>query len=766
MKDNPAPSTASPQSAETSRHGPAAVGWTGFAPALFSAYRDLAKLRYDYPVVLVEDGAAGAYVRSLRDIIDGVLRDVAPRGIDGERLRKHVLALEEKIRTSASRGAKGSLTRLWDMAETALLSGAGKAARKDLRGSIAEARAALDCDGEVLDCDAETPARMLIHAWATVQESKAHASLHEIGTLVLKLSDILKSDSLKSKRGKSANALKRSIGTAYEKTFDFEALSRILTSAGANTVMGEKRARRIRSALSVLKSQRFIATGDGTARHRNHGEPYDFVFHSCARALAAFRERLPEMAKLVEAMAIAELEIENKYNAAVHDPFFDRPGEGFLEPEDLEMFPAYVVCLPKGLENQKELAAAVAALSSGLPFKILVQNEDILADLPIGSGQLAFGAHGSQPALMALGLRTAFVLQAPGSTLYALRDSILAGMAHSGPAVFSVFPGHAGKPPGPAKNTPAVAPYLRAAAAAESRAFPAFVYDPAAGGDLAARFSLAGNPQPQAAWPAHRLDYEDHELQRASEDAAFTFVDFVAADARYRDRFTVVPRSEWHDGMVPVSTFLELENGAAPQQVPYILVTGENNVLHRATVDDGLLLAARRCRETWKNLQEMGGINNSHARRLLEQEKENWEREKAREIAALTPQPGEISERPAAAGAEAAATDSAEAAAVEMEAAVPGEAGEAVQAAVKPPDGAYIETPRCTTCNECTDINNRMFAYDGNEQAFIADVDAGTYRQLVEASESCQVAIIHPGLPRNPNEPGLDDLIARAAPFN
>ena len=38
-------------------------------------------------------------------------------------------------------------------------------------------------------------------------------------------------------------------------------------------------------------------------------------------------------------------------------------------------------------------------------------------------------------------------------------------------------------------------------------------------------------------------------------------------------------------------------------------------------------------------------------------------------------------------------------------------------------------------------------------------------RQLVEAAESCQVAIIHPGKPRNPNEPGLDELIKRAEPF-
>jgi len=80
-------------------------------------------------------------------------------------------------------------------------------------------------------------------------------------------------------------------------------------------------------------------------------------------------------------------------------------------------------------------------------------------------------------------------------------------------------------------------------------------------------------------------------------------------------------------------------------------------------------------------------------------------------------------------------------------------------------DDPYIETPRCTTCNECTTLNGRMFAYNENRQAYIADQSAGTYSELVEAAEGCQVAIIHPGKPRDPNEPGLDELMARAEPF-
>ena len=49
---------------------------------------------------------------------------------------------------------------------------------------------------------------------------------------------------------------------------------------------------------------------------------------------------------------------------------------------------------------------------------------------------------------------------------------------------------------------------------------------------------------------------------------------------------------------------------------------------------------------------------------------------------------------------------------------------------------------------------------------YVADPDAGTFREMVEAAETCQVAIIHPGQPRNSEEPGLEELLVRAEPFN
>jgi pyruvate-ferredoxin/flavodoxin oxidoreductase len=78
----------------------------------------------------------------------------------------------------------------------------------------------------------------------------------------------------------------------------------------------------------------------------------------------------------------------------------------------------------------------------------------------------------------------------------------------------------------------------------------------------------------------------------------------------------------------------------------------------------------------------------------------------------------------------------------------------------------YIDLALCTACNECTNLNKRMFAYNDKKQAYIKDPHAGSFKQLVQAAEKCPVKIIHPGTPLNPKEKDLDKWVKRAQPFN
>jgi hypothetical protein len=561
----------------------------------------------------------------------------------------------------------------------------------------------------------------------------------------MKLSDILSADFIRSKEGLSAERLRASVGAAHQGVFDFDAMSRVLAEAAPSVPMPESRRQRVRGLLATLRTQRFFPPAGESDKWIGVAEPYSFVFENCFDAVAAYRERLPKMIELAKAMAIAELETEGEYSEARHDAFFAEFGGSGLDAEDIAAFPDYLICLRAADFRAAESDIVLRAFAAGMPAKLVVQTDDLLEQSPIRDDYLIAGLRNRQLADSAIGLGASYVLQSSGSNLFRLREQVLRGLAYRGPALFSVFSG---------ANGSGLPPYLAAAAAAESRAFPTFSYDPSAGADWASRFSLQANAQVDLDWPLQRLDYEDAEQQRVSENLAFTLVDFAACDPRCAKYFAKIPRPKWTADLLPASEFLTRDPKNLADKVPCLLMVDRDNRLQKVIINDTLMREARRCVEAWRSLQELGGVHNSHAARLLEQERKAWDEQTRAAAAAAQPAASAATPAPAAVPAAPAAAAAA---------AVPAAAVEA--APEKPSDDPYIETSRCTSCNECTQINDKMFGYDANKQAYIINPDAGTYRQLVEAAENCQISIIHPGKPRNPNEPGLEELIKRAEPF-
>lgn len=718
-----------------------ATAAAGLRPALFGTYHDLSRLRSDFPMVLTPNPGSGPWVRSLTDAVDGLLRQITDPGAAGEETRRQVLALEQVIRGLLASGQRGSLSLFWEAARRDLV-GADDDATNDsaaakLNATLGRAWSALDLDGELVDCDRETAAKLLRRAWRESEYLRAQSLHMRIRRLAQKLTDILRVDYMHSSAAREADKLQSAVGGTDRNVFDFQAMARLLKSAPAAEPLPDSRRQRIQAAIDTLQAQRFFRPADASGR--TDVEAFGFDFDDCAEALAAFQSRLPDMRALVKALSIAELEIENHYDETRHDHFFEQFDTSRLGPADLELFPSYLVSV-SDLDHaaQREV---LDLLEAGLPFKILAQATDILGDVDLPGGQLSFGKRGQHLARMALGLDNVFVLQAPNASLYRLRPEVLRGVSGNGPALFAIYAGPS---------------QLSSAAACESRAYPCFVYDPSAGKGQAARYSLAGNPQPDRNWPVHGLDFETEAHGRRNRETAFTFVDFVASDPRFADRFACVSEDDVQNDrdneLVPISEYLELSPQKRARAVPSVTLIDDQNRLYQAVVDEKLVDGAIRCRDAWQSLQELGGIGNSHAAASLEAALERWAEEKEKLLAgqAAKPSAPTVEQAPAV-----------QAPAVTEPASEPEPEPEAAHTS----DDPWIETIRCTTCNECTQINNRMFAYNADQRAYVADPDAGTYRELVQAAETCQVAIIHPGKPRNPDEPGLEELMKRAEPF-
>jgi hypothetical protein len=707
-------------------------------PALLSGYRELSEIRHAYPLVLV-DGESAQPIESLSGLVNSILQSTAPRGIGGERMRKNVLSLEKEIRTLSFQKKSGLLSEVWSEAADRLLSKTGLSAedKEELAKNLGKARSALGCDGQMVSCDAGTPIAVVTHAWRSTQHKRNQSVQKELREIVVGLRGILESDHMKSNEARTPEALQATVGTSFEDEFDFQAMSKALPKVKAVDLLPKNRRRRIESAISVLESQKFFGSGQDEGGH-------SFEAASCTEALSAFRKRLPEMVDFAAAIRIAGLEIENAYREEKHDEFFKQFDADSLSAQDIALFPFYLVCMSdKGYDDANK-AAMIEILSSELPIKVLFQTSEVFEKPSVENGGGAFAGWNLGLANMAMSLGTAFVLQTTGSGLYQMRGSICEGLTWRGPSLFSVFAGADA-------NHPDFPPYLVSASAMQSRAFPTLLYNPQNGNDWASRICVSSNPQPERIWPVEEFHCQDEEAQRVSEEITFTLVDHLSTDRRFADNFMPVPRGDWNEQMVPLRECLEGSGARDNGKVPFILMVDGDNFLHRVVVGKTVIKAAKRYASSWRNLQELGGIDNSHALRLLDAEKQIWEEEKQKEIDELKSRLGEESAAEVV-GAPPAAEAQAEA---EVEAEV-----EEIS-----PDVAYIETVRCSTCNECTDRNSKMFKYNENKQAYIADLEAGTFREMVEAAEACKLAIIHPGKPWNPDEANLEELMNRAAPF-
>lgn len=685
-----------------------------FRPAHFARLSDLSELRYDLPLVIVRGASPDRTLLSLSAIVDDAVRAMG-EGVERDRAARHAHRLEAHLRRQLASSGPGDFATMWHTAAD-VIAGDDDSVRES---AMRLWRIFGIADGDLVDADSDLPFRAAKAAWRAVQNAKARNFRDRARRLLHGLRGIIEAEVVGSAAGRTPERLRAGVGTSFAGAFDFDALSRILDDSKPEARISDSRRKRIGWLIGTLDAQRFFPLDEGTDGH-------SFLFDSCADAIAAYNSRRDEAVEVIKALAVAELEAGGSYRESVHDPIFAGFGANGLLISELAQLPDYLVCVDGDRADAAETSRIVELLAAGLPFNVVVRTDDVLEPSAVAEGHVALGLRARQLANTAIALTDVFVLQTTSSLLAGQNESLLRGLSYDGPSLISVFSGANG-------HSSRLAPYLVAAAAVESRVFPAFVFDPSAGSDWASRLTIDGNPAIDDDWPAHDLLFEDRDSQARRVRIPFTAADFLALDDRFSGQFGTVSFDPDAEELMPVD--VALKTPSMGDTVPAITVIDGESVLRHAIVGSRLIPEVRRCRDMWHSLQELAGIHNSHAERLLAEE-----RKRIAEPVEARPEP--VGGAPAPVLAEA----------------VP-------EPEPASSDDPYIETSRCTSCNECTHVNPKMFAYNENKQAYIADPDAGTFRQLVEAAEGCQVGIIHPGKPRNPKEPGLDDLIVRAEAF-
>ena len=548
--------------------------------------------------------------------------------------------------------------------------------------------------------------------------------------------------------------------------------------------------------------------------------PFPWVNHlfqdAPSVAVGIFEGHMRKMADGFVTVRRAEKLLSESYDAIDDEAFFaDFEWEQFTDDEFTLCPPLFAVggdgaMMDIGFQNLSRVMA------SNKPIRVVVVDTQVYSNTGGQActsgftGQVSdmaeFGAdqRGKEEvrkelALIAMAHRGVFVMQSSQATPSHLIQNVLKGLQARRPALF-IF----NTPCPPEWGIADDAAPDAARLALESRAVPNIVFNPDEGTTYSECLDLEGNPSPLDTWTSYELLHVDEEGEEQKMTLPVTIADWAMGEARFRGHYK---KASDEDELVLFHEYLEMDEDEREDETPFIYTVDANRHLSKMSISHEIVQLAEERLHHWAQLKEMAGIDVSENMRdaVTEGVTEEMESRLAvlkaeyeAKITKLTTQypqliarrlaegllkasasdtvsqllekaeswEGPAFEAPAAFEIPAPTTDSpAPVAAVSAAPAV------AVAAPAADEDDfmgnePYIDTLRCTSCDDCLKINPKVFVYDDEQQAYIGDAKAGTYKQLVAAAEACPAECIHPGDPLNPKEKGLDKLIKRAEPFN
>ena len=779
-----------------------------YLPALLEPYRDVSRLRYDYPLFLfpAEQSQANPgpddLAKPLGECLSENVRAFAP-GDEAARILKDNLPWIERALREKLADTEGPVEASPLFAEAVQALQAHLKLDKEnagrLQADLDKLLESIPEGGQLLAYGHYPAIHLLIHSIRSRVIPRHGQFRALIKQHIRDLKVLLEVDWSKSPESKAPESMRDAVGAASN-YFDTSALSRVMDHSHGSVVMSAERRERIEGAIAALEAYqhsntlvRFIHSGDMSEAWLKETPGFEAVNDAdpCAAATTLFDEEAERLARVFAAVRIAELEIAGIYDKAIHDPFFANFNWETFSRDELLLVPAVIALEPANHVAGAGMPSFSRLLSSGRPVQIFVRvqahnnpganaDEDPFQNYRTELGYLGI-SHRQAVVSQASAARHTHLLQRYADALDATRTSlhlINIGLRPTGQDL-------------------GLNAWLVAGAALEGRVHPFFSINPAAGDAFAERMDFSGNPQPERDWPLHPFKYMDDTGLPVDSELAFTFADYALLIPRLHHHFAVVPGECDSDDLVPVAEFMQLPEEEVHKHIPFIWAVAPGNVLHRVVISRALVQACRDRLNFWHSLQEMAGVKNRYvdlavektraeaqaeARAEIERIKADYEQELERirsetaaevmgrltdalmniDLSSVAPRgmPAAVAAYPGAAKIEDVPSVTEPGAAVET--AAESEEDEDIGGYEAP----WVDSPLCTTCNDCLEINPLMFVYDESNQAYIADLSAGTYKQMVEAAEICPSKCIHPGKPWDPSEPNLDALIERAKPFN
>ncbi|MBI2426086.1 MAG: 2-oxoacid:acceptor oxidoreductase family protein [Candidatus Hydrogenedentes bacterium] len=646
-------------------------------------------------------------------------------------------------------------------------------------------------DGACLGCGEKTLLHLFTATVEALMQPRVKQQLRKIEDLIARLEQHVRLKLASTVDLSDPDALQLAIDDAYGKDLTLGRLSESLDTQHAQQPLDPGWLKWVTTLMAELKQLHWKYTSGLTHKGRSSMgminstgctsvwastypfNPYPFPWtnhlfqDSPSMAMGIFEGHMSKMAGGFRAIRLAELALEDRLPWQEYDKTLVYFNWRHFSNEEYLLCPPVVSVGGDGAMYDIGFQNLSRMMMSGKPIKVMILDTQVYSNTGGQACTSGFTGQVSDMAqfgkafqgkeeirkeigLIAMAHRTTYCMQGSISNVTHLLEGFIDGLNTRRPALFNVY-----APCMPEHGIGDDLADLQSKLAVESRAYPLFKYNPDRGITPQECFDLSGNPEMEADWPSYTLKYTDDEGKPASLQMLFTFADFAVTEGRFRKQFRKAPRDTWNENMIPLAEYLLLAEGDREGLFPYIWVLGKKNELVRAIPAEPIVKAAKDRNDFWKMLRAIGLPPELPDRESIAA---GVRAEMAQNLAAQLLQLAGGN-----GGAMAAAISVVATAAPNLAPASPEGSNGASSGGFTP---AHIDSTQCTACDECIQINPKIFAYNEQKKAYVKDPKGGPFKDLVRAAEKCTAQVIHPGTPANPAEKDLDKLLKRAKKYS